>query len=196
MTIYDLKPAFQKLLLPCVKFINGLGITPNHITVFTLVISLLFSGLLYLDINNYYVLISCPIFMLLRMALNAIDGLMATRLDLKTNVGASLNEITDVLADSFFYLAFIQHNHIPNILLIVFIILAITSEVAGMSVLHFSKDRRFDGPLGKSDRAFVFSIIAILLATESMTQRNFEFLFLFLNILCLLTIYKRVKKAL
>ena len=63
MTIYDLKPAFQKLLLPCVKFINGLGITPNHITVFTLVISLLFSGLLYLDINNYYVLyILCILF--------------------------------------------------------------------------------------------------------------------------------------
>ena len=41
MTIYDLKPKFQALLRPSVNFLAQKGITPNQVTMFAMLLSIL-----------------------------------------------------------------------------------------------------------------------------------------------------------
>nr|WP_019215952.1 CDP-alcohol phosphatidyltransferase family protein [Legionella tunisiensis] len=120
--------------------------------------------LLAIFIESSWLLILFPIVLFLRMALNAIDGLLAKEHDQKTPLGAILNELTDMAADAALYLPFALYPGISNLLIIAIVILALLSEATGLSGLLVGASRRYDGPMGKSDRAFIFSLLAIWLA--------------------------------
>lgn len=196
MTIYDLKPAFQNLLRPVVNFLKNIGLTPNIITVVTCLLSMGMGALLYLHSQNQIILFSIPIFMFMRMALNAIDGLMAKEHDMKTNLGALLNEFADVLADTCLFLGFISHPLVSAELVISISLLASMSELVGISTLSIGASRRYDGPMGKSDRAFVFGLIALLLGLGIKNEKVYWGILGLTNLLLVLTIFNRMKRAL
>ncbi len=196
MTIYDLKPAFQKLLTPIVVSFHKRSVTPNQVTIFTCIMSLVYSFGLSQNIENKYWLMSIPFFLFLRMALNAIDGVLAKKFNLISPLGAILNEITDVIADTAFFAAFLLHSRINSPLLLLFIFGAFLTEMTGLSALHLKSPRRFDGPMGKSDRAFVFGLLALLLALTPITPFLVSIVLLTLILLIGLTIKNRIQNAL
>lgn len=196
MTIYDLKPKFQNLLRPIVKTLFLLKITPNQITIFTCLCSIAFSYLLFSNITNLYILNSVPLFFFVRMGLNAIDGILAKEFKLTSKLGALLNEITDVISDIFLYLAFMLHPLINQNLLLAFTIIAILTEFTGVAAVQTGSSRRFDGPMGKSDRAVFISIIALLLANSKFSENFFEWVLIIAITLSILTVLNRMKKAL
>ena len=63
--------------------------------------------------------------------------------------------------------------------------------------LHsFGSARRYDGPMGKSDRAFVFGLLALLLGLGVPTGRWLFYVQLLLSALLSLTIVNRARRAL
>ena len=106
MSIYELKPKFQNLLRPLVRRLYGAGVTANEVTLAACVISVLLGGVLvkFADIPVLFFLL--PIWMFLRMALNAIDGMLAREFNQKSPLGGYLNEATDVISDAALYLPF------------------------------------------------------------------------------------------
>ena len=107
ISIYKLKPKFQKLLMPLLKLLHKLGVTPNFLTVFTIVFSFFIGCLLFLGIDNNTYFLFVSLGLLFRMMLNALDGMMATTYNLKSKKGEILNEIGDVLSDIAIYFPFI-----------------------------------------------------------------------------------------
>ena len=74
LSIYHLKPAFQTLLRPLVKHIYHCGITANQVTVLAAVISVM-TGLLIIGfIQHVWLFALIPVWMILRMAFNAINA--------------------------------------------------------------------------------------------------------------------------
>lgn len=161
-SIYELKPKFQKLLSPLISTLMLLHITPNQITVFAMVLSLLYGATLTFFPTTLWLWMLYPFFMLLRMALNAIDGMLANTSKKKTALGTLLNEICDQISDAALTLPFALLASIYAPLLVVVVVTAMLAEFAGVTAVLIGASRRFDGPMGKSDRAFVFSVIAIL----------------------------------
>jgi CDP-diacylglycerol--glycerol-3-phosphate 3-phosphatidyltransferase len=96
------------------------------------------------------------------MALNAIDGMLAREHGQKSALGALLNEIGDVVADSALYLPLALVPGFDPRLVVGVVLLAAISEVAGLAAVQIGASRRYDGPMGKSDRAFVFGLLALL----------------------------------
>jgi CDP-diacylglycerol---glycerol-3-phosphate 3-phosphatidyltransferase len=45
---------------------------------------------------------------------------------------------------------------------VIVVVMALLVEFSGVIAVLINSPRRFDGPMGKSDRAFAFSILAIL----------------------------------
>ena len=90
------------------------------------------------------------------MALNAIDGMLAREFNQQTRLGAILNELCDVISDTALYLPLGLGWGFSPILVILVVILGIISEMAGVLGVMVGGSRRYDGPMGKSDRAFVF----------------------------------------
>ncbi len=43
------------------------------------------------------------------------------------------------------------------------VLLSVLTEMAGVVAVQIGASRRYDGPLGKSDRAFVFGLLGLLL---------------------------------
>ena len=162
-TIYDLKPAFQNLLRPIVNALAHAGVTPNQITYLALVLSFAAGGAIVLTHGASWVLLSIPMVMFVRMALNAIDGMLAKEHDMKTDAGAMLNEMSDVLSDAALYLPFALIGGVSALWVVLFVIMAILTEMAGVLGALIGGVRRYDGPMGKSDRAFVIGTLSLVL---------------------------------
>ena len=161
-SIYQLKPAFQRLLQPLVKGLAACGITPNQVTISTLLGSIAVAALLWQCAETPTVWWVFPLWMLLRMALNALDGMLAVYGNSnKAKLGAVLNEMADVLSDIALYLPLFAVTGLAPYWVLLLLLGAMLSEFAGVLALQIGAARRFDGPMGKSDRAFWLSLLAI-----------------------------------
>ncbi len=195
-TIYDLKPKFQDLLRPVVRSLHHRGITPNQVTWAALFLSVAMGILLVYTEGAAWVLLLVPFVMFVRMAMNAIDGILAKEFDMKTKKGALLNEMSDVLADTALYLplAFVSGVSVP--LVVLFAMVGVFTEMAGVLAQTVSGQRRYDGPMGKSDRAFVFGFICLMLGL-GVAPGIWLSVVLFVSVLLgFITTLNRIKKAL
>ncbi|WP_151961290.1 CDP-alcohol phosphatidyltransferase family protein [Acinetobacter bereziniae] len=205
-SIYQLKPAFQNLLRPLVQWLFKRGVTANQVTLFAMFISLALSIFLYLYYLNHPVnwwLLLFPLWMLIRMAFNAIDGMLAREFNQQSNLGAYYNELSDVIADTALYVCLIAFAFIHAKLLLLVAFLAILSEYTGVMAPLIGQQRRYDGPMGKSDRAFWFGLMTVVIVFFPLFNTNLQLLSLICNgilslmgVLLALTIYNRIKNSL
>ena len=162
-SIYDLKPRFQALLRPLVIGLARLGVTANAVTLAALILSVAHGAWLALLPGAPWPLLLLPVTLLLRMALNAIDGMLAREHGMASVRGAMLNELSDVVADAALYLPFAFIPGVNGPLVVLVVVFAIIGEMAGALGPTLGSARRYDGPFGKSDRAFAFGLLAVLL---------------------------------
>ena len=162
-TIYDLKPAFQQLLRPLMVWLANAGITPNQITWAALLLSVATGAAVVWTGGASWLLLSIPLVLLVRMALNALDGMLAKEYQQQSRAGAMLNEMGDVVADAALYLPLGLLVGVSGVMVTLFVIVGIFAEMAGVLGAAIGGTRRYDGPMGKSDRAFLFGCIALLL---------------------------------
>lgn len=162
-TIYDLKPKFQALLRPLAAWLARAGVSANAVTVAALVLSIAQGAWLTLEPGTALPLLLLPLTLFVRMALNAIDGLMAKEHGLASPQGAVLNELSDVIADAALYLPLALIPEVNAPLLVLTVVAGIIAEMTGALGPMLNAPRRYDGPFGKSDRAFAFGLLAVLI---------------------------------
>lgn len=164
MTIYDLKPAFQNLLRPACGVLARAGITANQVTLAAMFLSIATGAALIVSGANRWALFLVPAVLFLRMALNAIDGMLAREHGMQSALGGLLNELGDVVSDVALYLPFGLVAGISPVTVVATVVLAALSEMTGVVAVQIGASRRYDGPMGKSDRAAAFGLLAVLLA--------------------------------
>ncbi len=171
ISIYQSKSAFQNLLRPLVTQLATWQISPNQVTTSAILLSGM-TGLALVQSTQLanpslpmtqQVLCSLPIALLVRMALNAIDGMLAREHGQKSALGCILNEMGDVISDVVLYLPFALIAGVSAPLIVGIVIFAIASEMVGVLGYEISHKRHYEGPMGKSDRAFVFGAISLIL---------------------------------
>lgn len=161
LSIYQLKPRFQNLLRPWVQRLYENGTTANQITVLAGVISVLVGALIASFASHLWLFILIPLWMILRMALNAIDGMLAREFGQQSRLGAYLNELCDIVADSALILPFALIPDVSVLIVLLVTLLALFSEYSGVLGPMVGASRRYDGPMGKSDRALVFGVLGL-----------------------------------
>jgi len=197
VSIYDIKPAFQTVLRPCLWLLAQGGITPNQITLSAILLSLVGGTLIWNSQSQPFLLLVVPVIMLVRMALNALDGMLARDYYQASPVGEIINEVGDILSDTVLYLPLIGlfYSSMCTVLFIsIYIVLACLSEFCGVLAKGMTATRRYDGPMGKSDRAFCISILALaLFFSPSLVHASSHFVFLLLDLLLLMSCYNRLR---
>jgi CDP-diacylglycerol--glycerol-3-phosphate 3-phosphatidyltransferase len=196
MSIYALKPAFQRLLRPAVGALARAGVTANQVTTAALLLSLSVAGAVLAARDDPRVFALVPLWMLARMALNAIDGMLAREFGQKSALGAYLNELCDVVSDAALYLPFglVAGSSMAGVAAV--IALAAASELAGAVAVTTGASRRYDGPMGKSDRALVFGALGLALALGVKPGPWLNVLWAALVALLAVTIANRVRNGL
>ena len=196
MSIYDLKPKFQNLLRPLVIKLEQRGVTANQVTLTACAISVILGLILTAFSGYHWLFILIPIWLFVRMALNAIDGMLAREFNQKSRLGGYLNEITDVVSDAALYLPFAFVHPFDTLQIGLIIWLSALTEFCGVLGQVQGKTRRYDGPLGKSDRAFLFGVLGLVYVFVP-TLPDFLYSLLWVDIILLIvTCVKRVKSGL
>lgn len=163
ISVYQLKPRFQALLQPVLRRLRNWGITPNSLTILAFLLSLAMGCYSFYG-ERQIALFLVPVFLLLRMALNALDGMMARQFNLQSKLGAVLNEMGDLLSDAVLYypVLYVLFDMDP-IWVGWFIFLSLLNEFAGLLGQALGGERRYDGPMGKSDRALLIGVLCLLI---------------------------------
>jgi CDP-diacylglycerol--glycerol-3-phosphate 3-phosphatidyltransferase len=161
MTLYDFKPDFQRQLRPAARRLAAVGITANQVTIATAALSIVIGVGVAANAHARALFLLIPLWCAVRMALNAIDGLLAKEFCRKTALGAYLNELGDVVSDAALYLpfAFVSPFSVWAVGLVAF--LSFLCELAGVLAPMVGSERRYDGPMGKSDRAALFGVVGL-----------------------------------
>jgi CDP-diacylglycerol--glycerol-3-phosphate 3-phosphatidyltransferase len=197
MSIYALKGRFQDLLRPGVRGLYRAGITANTVTVLAAVVSLLVAAAVWRWAPARPLLyLALPLWMLLRMALNAVDGMLAREFGQQSRLGAYLNELCDIVADAALYLSLLSLPGVNPTALWALTWMAAVCEYAGVLGVMVGASRRYDGPMGKSDRAFVIGLIGVLLAPGWIDGALVGGIAWAAAALCVLTSWRRVRQGL
>jgi len=191
VSVYELKPRFQAWLRPMVATLAKKGVTANQVTIAAVVLSVLVGLFLAVFGKTPATLLILPAALFVRMALNAIDGMLAREFAMKSDLGAVLNELGDVISDAALYLPLALTGIFSPYLLIPVVFLAVVSEMTGVMSYMFSRERRYDGPMGKSDRAVVFGTLGFFLGVGVSAGVWVNLVVLVVGLLSLWTIYNR-----
>jgi len=195
-SIYDWKPKFQAALRPLTARLAASAVTANQVTLLAALMSLA-TGIVIACFARYQlVLLIIPVVLFIRMALNAIDGMLAREYAMKSRLGAILNELGDVVSDSALYLPLALVPGFSPWAVTLIVILAVISEMAGVVSIQVGSSRRYDGPMGKSDRAFVFGCLCLLLGLGVKRGIWIDVALVGVAILLVVTIVNRCRRAL
>jgi len=192
-TIYDLKPKFQALLRPLAARLARAGVSANAVTIAALVLSVAQGAWLALQPGAVVPLLILPVTLFVRMALNAVDGLMAKEHGMMSPQGAVLNELSDVIADAALYLPFALIPGVSGGLVVLVVVTGIIAEMAGALGPLIKAPRRYDGPFGKSDRALGFGLLAVLLSFGLLPDPLSNLYLALLLVLSVSTVWNRAR---
>ena len=195
-SVYDLKPKFQALLRPIVNALAQAGVTANQVTIAAVVLSFVGGAFIALQPDAAWPLLLLPLVLFLRMGLNAIDGMLAREHAQQSKLGAILNELGDVVADAALYLPLALLTHICATLVVLLVLLATVSEMMGVVAIQIGAKRQYQGPMGKSDRAFWLGAIALALGLGVSLGAWVNWVLVVMLLLLVMTILNRAKGAL
>ena len=196
MSIYALKPKFQSLLRPLVRGLQRIGVTANQVTLAAAVLSLVvaFAVWRYAPAQPlWYALL--PAWMFARMGLNAVDGMLAREFGQQSALGAYLNELSDVVSDAALYLPFVAVAPFGWGSVGAVIFLSAISEMAGALGPMVGSPRQYDGPMGKSDRAFVFGALGLWLGLAGSLPGWALWLMPAVAVAIAINVFKRVRNG-
>jgi CDP-diacylglycerol--glycerol-3-phosphate 3-phosphatidyltransferase len=196
ISVYQLKPKFQALLLPVLKALHRQQVTANKITIAAMAWSAILGVLLFHSPEHPFYLLAVAFGLLVRMALNALDGMMARAYSQQSRLGEILNELGDVVSDTVIFCGLFAFSFSNTALVFLFIVLAIINEFAGVLAKLISGTRRYDGPMGKSDRALLIGVWCLLYFIFPAVKYGFNALMSIAILLLVLSTYKRLSNAL
>lgn len=195
-TLYALKPAFQERLRPLVGRLASMGVTANGITLLAAILSIAAGAAILAMPGSSALLLVIPVVLFVRMALNAIDGMLAREHGQASTLGMYLNEICDVVSDLALILPFAAFPHFGPWGVVAFAIAAVLAEFAGVLGIAAGIGRNYAGPFGKSDRALALSVVAVLTAAGLWPASIAAFVFPAMATLSLLTAINRIRAGL
>lgn len=195
-TLYEIKPAFQALLRPLTSRLASAGVTANQITIGAMLLSVAAGILFAIYPDDRAVFWMLPAVLFIRMALNAIDGMLAREFGQASTLGMYLNELSDVVSDLALILPFAFVSPFAPAGVVAFAIAAVIVEFAGVLGIPAGIGRNYAGPLGKSDRALALGVVAVLVASGFALPAWLLWIFPLLAALSAVTVVNRVRAGL
>ncbi|WP_434722304.1 CDP-alcohol phosphatidyltransferase family protein [Mesorhizobium sp. RIZ17] len=195
-TLYALKPAFQDRLRPLVGRLAAMGVTANFITIAAAALSIAAGVAIATAPGSRLLLLLIPLVLFVRMALNAMDGMLAREHGQASTLGMYLNEICDVVSDLALILPFAAFPQFGAWGVVAFAIAAMLAEFAGVLGIAAGIGRNYAGPFGKSDRALGLGVVAALCAIGLWPEVIAPLVFPVMATLSLLTAINRIRAGL
>lgn len=160
MGIYGIKPWFREQLQPLIKLLWN--VHPDVLTWAAVVLSCVAGVLLYLSFwTPWYAFVVIPL-LFLRLALNALDGLLAQQTGKARVAGEVLNEMTDRIADVAIFIGLTMCPLTDKFIGFVSIIAILMVSYTGILGKAVGAERIYSGVLGKADRMIYLMVVCLV----------------------------------
>ena len=164
--LYALKPTLQRRLHGTATWLAARRVNPDLLTLCAVVCAVLGGLALAAGLTRPLLLWAVPPLACLRLALNALDGMVATRRDIARPWGKVLNELCDRLADlAFLWPLLLVPDASPALVtaalcaMLLVSFLGVLAEAAGAG-------RQYGGVMGKADRMLWLALASIAAAAS------------------------------
>jgi CDP-diacylglycerol--glycerol-3-phosphate 3-phosphatidyltransferase len=195
MMLYQIKPTFRRMLRPLVRRLALQGMTANDVTLIAVTGSVAVGALAVALPWLPAVFLLIPLWLPARLALNAIDGMLAREHGQQSVLGAYLSELCDIVSDLVLILPFAAVHAFRASEVITFAVLAVVVECAGLIGPLAGASRRDDGPLGQGDRALVLGVLGLWVGLGRGVLPYAHVLWVLLSVLSVLTVIHRVRRG-
>jgi CDP-diacylglycerol--glycerol-3-phosphate 3-phosphatidyltransferase len=161
MGIYATKSKWQQLLRPVVDFCVQEWVQPDVFTYGAVVLSGIAGFALFKAGTTPVWLWLVPPCVLLRLALNLLDGLVARRLDLASAWGEVKNEFGDRIADGVIFLGLAWGGYVSVRLAMLTLALVLCASFLGILGQAVGGTRVYAGIFGKGDRMLSLAVFTL-----------------------------------
>ena len=166
-----LKTRSQAWVPKLAKVLVQAGLTPNQVSLLSVVFSLVAGGAFGLSPHFSPLLLLAAAGIQLRLLCNLLDGVMAVEGGLKTKVGDLFNDIPDRFADVVILVGAGWAVHQPTLGWIA-AVLAVTTAYLRLLGSSLGFPQNFSGPLAKQQRMFWMTVGAVLGFGELLVRHH------------------------
>jgi CDP-diacylglycerol---glycerol-3-phosphate 3-phosphatidyltransferase len=164
--LYTVKPAFQRRLAGTAAWLAARGVHPDLLTYSAVVCGLLGGIALVAGLARPALLWAVPPLVFARLALNALDGMVATRRGLARPWGKVLNEFCDRLADLAFLAPLMLVPDSSPALVAAALCATLLVSFLGVLAEAAGAGRQYGGVMGKADRMLWLALACVATAAS------------------------------
>jgi len=162
MSIYAIKPQFQKCLEPIANICVKHHISADALNIAGVLFAILSGVSLFgAKCNNLFYL-AIPLFLFARIASNALDGMVARKSGISSRRGSYFNELFDRISDVVLFTLIILSGHGSVIVGTLALAVTVLVSFSGTLTLAAGGRRIYSGIMGKPDRMFVIGTVSVL----------------------------------
>ncbi|MBN1134335.1 MAG: CDP-alcohol phosphatidyltransferase family protein [Methanosarcinaceae archaeon] len=162
MTFNSLRPFASKFIEPIAKVVANAGISPNMISVASLVFAAMAGICFYYSLNENRLVLAAGFFVFLNSFLDALDGAMARYLNIAGNKGDFLDHVIDRYSDIFIICGIFLGGHVLWQIGTLAIVGVLITSYLGTQAQAMEIGRYYGGIMGRADR-LVFIILASII---------------------------------
>lgn len=184
-----------KLMHPLARLLFDDGVRAIHVTSCAGLISVAVGVLVAAFAFHPWVFVLVPIWMILRMLLNAVVAVLISEFGQHSRLGTCAHELSRVVAETALFLPFAVISKVSMLLVLTVTLLAIFSEFAGLLGPLIKASRRRDGPMTSDLRLLCFGIFGAGIGSGYVLTAPINIALAVITVLLLLTIITRIRKA-
>lgn len=170
------------------------GVTPDHMAVVATLGSLAVGAAIALNTSFRWLLL-LPLWLLARLALDAMAGMAAHEHGRTSRTGGVLHEVGSIVSDLALHLPLALVDPRARWAVVAFVIAAALTEFCGVLGPTLGGSRRHDGPMGRGVRALLVGVLGLLGAFWPRSLAGWPAVFWIATALAALTCWNRVRRS-
>ncbi len=162
MTFNALRPLASKILEPIARSMANAGVSPNAVSILSLVFAALSGILYYFSANSPALVLAAGVLVALNSFLDAMDGLMARYLGIASVKGDFLDHVIDRYSDSFIICGIFFGAHVNWQIGTIAIVGVLLTSYLGTQAQALNLGRYYGGITGRADRLVLIMLSSLL----------------------------------
>ncbi|MDW7776103.1 MAG: CDP-alcohol phosphatidyltransferase family protein [Methanosarcinales archaeon] len=160
MTLNNYRPYVSFILEPCASALVRIGLTPNRVSVLSLVFAILAGVSYYYSYDNRIYLVAALVFVILNSFTDAVDGVMARLFNMQSDRGDFLDHVIDRYADTFIICGIFFAGYVHWMVGVAAITGVLITSYMGTQAQAVGGTRHYGGIMGRADRLALIIMVS------------------------------------
>ncbi|MCL7476099.1 MAG: CDP-alcohol phosphatidyltransferase family protein [ANME-2 cluster archaeon] len=160
MTLNNYRPYVSFILEPCASALVRIGLTPNRVSVLSLVFAILAGVSYYYSYDNRLYLVAALVFVILNSFTDAVDGVMARLFNMQSDRGDFLDHVIDRYADTFIICGIFFAGYVHWMVGVAAITGVLITSYMGTQAQAVGGTRHYGGIMGRADRLALIIMVS------------------------------------